>query len=209
MGKGNESLAREKNLIIDNDKTKYADLQKKYKYLLEYYLHNKINFKKYEDLIDNSNLFIGKNAKYRSLNEYLNLNYLFLINNLFVEKLSIEDINLILTKFNKDVVDDELINLVERTFKDVIYDNYMKGEYQSDIYKVCYGAFIPSNFVDNDALVFKIYYGKNLIDLSGQEFVDLHKKQLEFFTDIINQIKEEVKNTLNVNCEVLLEKDIY
>ena len=209
MGKGNESLAREKNLIIDNDKTKYEDLQKKYKYLLEYYLNTKIDFKKYEDLIDNCKLYIGKNPKYKTLNEYLNLNYFFLINNLFVEKLSIEDINLILTKFNKDNVDNELINLVERTYKDIIYGNYMKGEYQSDIYKVCYGAFIPSNFVDNDALIFKIYYGKNLIDLSGQEFVDLHKKQLEFFNDIINQIKEEVKNTLNVNCEVLLEKDIY
>ena len=209
MQKTNKKMAVEKGLFIMDDATKYNELVKIYKYLLEYYINSKIDLLKYEELIRDSGLYIGINSKYKLLNEFLKLDYIFLINNLFVEKLSVEDINLIMTKFNKENISDELIGIVERTYKDVIYDNYFKGEYQNIIYKVCYGPVVPFNMVDNNAVVFKIYYGKNLIDKDGDDFIKLHEKQLAFFDDLINKIKNEVKEKLNVNCEVLLEKDIY
>ena len=208
MSKNNELLVK-KGLIINGDTSKYNELTKIYKYLLEYYINSKIDLFKYEELINNSGLYIGKNSKYKNLNEYLRLDYIFLINNLFVEKLSIEDINMLMTKFDRNNISDELILIVERTYKDVIYDNFIKGEYQDIICKVCYGSVVPFNMVDNNALTFKIYYGKNLIDKNGDEFIELHKKQLEFFNSLIDKLKNEVKEKLNINCEVLLEKDIY
>lgn len=208
MSKNNELLVK-KRLIMNGDNSKYNELIKIYKYLLEYYINSKIDLSKYEKLIKDSGLYIGINSKYKSLNEYLTFDYIFLINNLFVEKLSIEDINLIMTKFNKENISNELIDIVERTYKDVIYDNYFKGEYKNIICKVCYGPVVPFNMVDNNALVFKIYYGKNLINKDNSEFIELHEKQLVFLHNLINELKNEVKVKLNVNCEVLLEKDIY
>ena len=202
-------LAVSKNLIIDGNEEKYNLLVRNYKYLLEYYINSKIDLLKYDNMIKNSDLSIGTNSKYKSINEYLNLDYIFLINNLFVEKLSNEDINEILNKFNKDDISNELITIVERTYKDVILDNYREDGYTDKIYKVCYGPIVPRNMVNNNSLVFKLVYGRNLIDVEGDKFIGLHKKQLMFLEDVINKLKEEVSNKLNIDCEVLLEKDIY
>lgn len=209
MQKINKKMAIAKGLFIVGDTTKYDELVKIYKYLLEYYINSKIDLSKYEELIKNSGLHIGINAKYKSLNEYLSLNYIFLINNLFVEKLSVENINLLMTKFDKNKISDELLNVVEKTYKDVIYDNYIQGQYQNIVCKVCYGPVVPFNMVDNNVLVFKIYYGKNMINLDGDEFIELHEKQLLFFNELISKLSSEVKEKLGINCEVLLEKDLY
>jgi hypothetical protein len=205
----NRELAVSKNLIIDGNEEKYNLLVRNYKYLLEYYINSRIDLSNYDNMIKNSDLSIGTNSKYKSINEYLNLDYIFLINNLFVEKLSNEDINEILNKFNKDNISNELITIIERTYKDVILDNYREDGYTDKIYKVCYGSIVPRNMVNNNSLVFKLIYGKNLIDVEGDQFIGLHKKQLMFLEDVINKLKEEVSNKLNIDCEVLLEKDIY
>ena len=202
-------IASEKKLVFNQDTHIYDELVYKYKYVLEYYISTIIDLNKYEKEIENSNLSIGKNIKYKKINNYLNIYYIFLINNLFVEKLSEEDIELLQTTFNKDNVSSELLNLIKKTYKDIIYDNYLEGNYNNSIYKVCYGPFIPSNMVDNDALVLKIYYGKNLINYDGEAFIKLSKKQLSFFKGLINKIKDEIQEKLDIKCEVLIEKDIY
>ena len=199
----NIELANSKGL----DKNLYQELAKKYKYILEYYLSTVIDFKKYEKEIENANLYIGKNSKYRSLNEYLDLDYIFLLNNLFIEKLSSDDINL-LKSFHGEV-SLIFIDLIKRTYKDVIYDNYLKEGYSDQIYKVCYGAVVPSNFVDNKSLVLKIYYGKNTKNIDGKAFIELHEKQLEFFLKLMKELINDIEEKLNIKCEILLEKDIY
>lgn len=205
----NENLAVEKGLISNDDKSKYNDLVAKYKYLLEYYINTQMDLSKYDNMIKNSGLYIGINNKYKSLNLYLNFDHLFLINNLFVEKLTTEDINLLIIEFNKENISNQLLEMVSRTYRDIIRDNYFKGEYTDLVYKVCYGPAIPSNMVDNDSLVFKIYYGKNIIDLDGEKFIELHEKQLSFFEELIKKLKNDVKESLNITCDVLLEKDMY
>ena len=205
----NINLAKEKGLIVNDDTSKYDKLVKNYKYLLEYYLSTKIDLSKYDNQIKNSGLGIGINPKYKSLNEYLDLDYIFFINNLFVEKLSTNDVDKIINSFDINNISSELLDIIEKTYKDVIYDNYFKGEYQNIICKVCYGPLIPTNFVNNNALVFKIYYGKNTINLNGDDFIELHEKQLEFLNNLINDIKKEVNEKLNIDCEILIKKDIY
>ena len=143
------------------------------------------------------------------MNMYFDLDYIFLINNLFIEKLDESDLNL-LKEFNKNNVSNELIDMIKRTYKDIIKDNYLNGEYTDKVYKVCYGPVVPINFVDNDSLVFKIYYGKNTKEiLDTKEFVTLNKKQIELFNGLVDDIKKDVKNKLNIKCEILLEKDIF
>lgn len=200
-------LAKEKGLIKDDDDTIYQLIVKKYKYLLEYYLSTIIDFKKYENEINNSDLYISSNTKYKNLNVYLDLDYIFLINNLFIEKLDENDLNL-LKNWNDNQISDELIDIIKRTYKDVIKDNYFKNEYHDKLYKVCYGPVVPINFVDNDSLVFKIIYGKNKIDLETKEFIALTRKQNELFNNIINKISKEVSDKLGIKCQILFEKDI-
>ena len=208
MGKINKELAIKKGLIINDNIDKYNNLVEIYKYLLEYYISSKVDLSKYDEMIKNSDLFIGNNNKYKVLNKFLNLDYIFLINNLYVEKLSDEDINKLLS-FDKNNITNDILNIIERTYKDIILDNYKDNEYSNKKYKVCYGDIVPNNMVNNDSLVLKIYYGKNTKEVSGNEFIELHKKQLVFFEKLINNIKQEVNSILNINCEVLLEKDIY
>lgn len=208
MDRINENMACEKGLIINEDKTKYYEIVKKYKYLFEYYLSSIINFSKYDKLIEASNLYIGKNKKYKALNAYINSDYLFLINNFFVEKLSVDDLKLI-SNFDQDVISNELMELIKRTYKDIIKDNYYEGEYTDKTYQVCYGPIIPENFVDNDSLVFKIYYGRNLKDFAKDDFIKIHKEQLNFFKQLINEIKRDIMDNFSVKCEILIEKDIY
>ncbi len=202
----NIELAKSKGLISDNDSL-YKELEKKYKYLLEYYLSNEIDFTKYENMISTSNLYIGKNKKYQGLNEYLKLDYLFFINNLFIEKL--DDNNLTLLKnFNKDNITEEVVNMVKNTCKDVIYDNCFKGNYTDQIYKVCYGPVVPINFVDNNSLVFRFIYGKNLIETTGDNFFELDKKQYIFIDETLGKLKQEIFDKINMNTEILITKDI-
>ena len=208
MANYNKELINEKGLINNDDTKKYDKLIKNYKYLLEYYISTKVDLSKYEKIIKSSDLGISINPKYKSLNEYFNFDYIFLINNLFIEKLSLEDIDKLIN-LNKDDITSEILNIIEKTYKEVILDNYYDNCYHDEPYKVCYGDAILSNFVDNNALVFKIYYGKNSINLDGDEFLKLHEKQLSFLKDLIDIIKKDVKEKLNINCEILLEKDIY
>ena len=106
----NIALAEKKGL----DKSKYDKLVKNYMYLLEYYINSKIDLSKYDELIKNIYLYFGINTKYQSLNEYFSFNYIFLINNLFVEKLSIKELELLDSFYY--IVNNELIDLVDRTY---------------------------------------------------------------------------------------------
>ncbi len=205
----NRNLAIEKNLIKNEDDSKYKELEKKYKYLLEYYLNNIIDFKKYEKIIRDSNLYIGNNSKYKSLNEYLDLDYLFFMNRLFIEKLDKEDIDLLTNKFDYNNIPNTLLEMVKMTFKDIVKDDYLEDKYTENKYKVCYGPFVPFNFVDNDSLVFRLYYGKNLKELDGDAFLELHQQQLDFLKKLALDFSREMKEKTGIKCEVLIEKDIY
>ncbi len=203
----NIELAKSKGLITDNDAL-YKELEKKYKYLLEYYLSTVIDFNKYENMINTSNLYIGKNSKYQRLNEYLKLDYIFLINNLFIEKLDNSNLDL-LKNFNKDNITSNLIDMVKNTCSDVIKDNYHKGNYIDEIYKVCYGPVVPFNFVDNNSLVFNFIYGKNLIEVNGDKFFELDEKQNKFNNETTEELKKEKLDKTGLKAEVLISKDIY
>lgn len=209
MKKINMELAREKGLIANQNFDVYNEITKAYKYVLEYYLNSVIDLKKYDEEIKKSNLYIGMNKKYKQLNSYLDLNYIFLLNRLFIEKLDKKDIDLLKNSFNKNKISDELISMVKRTFKNVIYDNYLDGQYVEKVYKVCYGAFVPLNFVDNDSLILKIYYGRNEKKiLDTKEFIALDKRQVDFFSELINELKKDIITKLKIKCDVLIEKDI-
>ena len=209
----NESLAIEKRLIIDNNKNTYMSLQHVYKYLFERYLVSKVNLKRYNDLIKNSELDFGvphptQEQLATNLKEYLSFEYIYVINNFFIEKLELNDLDLLKEYLKKGTFEfnSKMQKFVERTYKDVIKNNYHKGEYTDKKYSVCYGAAIPSNFAYNDELVLKILYSKNKIKLADNDFLKNMREKEKFLNEIIMLLKQEVLTRLGISCSVLVEK---
>ena len=97
----NIELAKQKGLIVNDDNSEYVLLENLYKYLFENFLNEQVNLKKYDEELLNSELDFGiahpsQEQKGNSLNDFIKYNYIFLLNDFFIEKLSIEDINILM-----------------------------------------------------------------------------------------------------------------
>ena len=204
----NVKLAINKGLIKFQDFSLYEKLRKYYRYAFEFYLNSMINFSEYENEIYNSGLYFGINPTFKGINEYLNLDFIFFINDLFVEKLDKNDIETILNTFKYGTVSNEILNIVKRTYKDVVKNNFKFGNYSDENYRICYGDPIPYNFVDNDSLVFRIYYGRNTIKLSDKEYIELHDKQINFLKNLIIRLKNDIERKTELKCNILFERII-
>lgn len=209
----NENLAIQKGLIINGNNERYVYIQNIYKYFFEKYLLEKINILHYNNLIKDSNLDFGvphptKEELATNLNEYFNFEYIYLINSFFVEKLSIEQINMLVEcSIRKDFAFSlEIREMIESTYKEVIRKNFFKGEYVDKRYKVCYGAVTSSNFANNDELVLKILYSRNTKQLSDSEYIVNIKEKKKYLNDLTKLLKEEILSKLGVECTVLIEK---
>ena len=204
-------LAKEKKIIEeDSSLTQYNKLENFYKYLFENYLLRHVNIKKYDEKIENSNLYFSTHKPEQlisGLNEYLNLNYIFVLNNFFIEKLSDEDLVFLKNELlkNENEFTDEMDIFIKRTYKEIITKD-KKDDSSIKSYKICYGPAIPSNFALNNALVLKIFYGKNIKTLSDEEFLQNLKNQRNILNTLKNNMEEELSSTLDIPVTVMYEK---
>ena len=206
----NKELAIQKGLIVDNNNSKYIKLENTYKYLFEYWLVSQIDLEKYNQKIKNSKLDFGipnpnKNQLISGLKEFLNLDYIYIINNFFIEKLNINDKN-ILNNFSQGKPNEKELNLIRRTYKEIIKNNYLHQEYTDKIYNICYGYAIPSNFALNNNLVLKIYYSKNKYRLDDEKFIENISLKKEFLNKISENIVKDIKNRLDIDTTIMIEK---
>ena len=208
----NKKLAISKGLITGDNYDLYSNVANAYKSIFEQILLSKVNLKNYDSLIEKSNLDFGisnprKEQLCTNLSEYLNCKYIYLINNFFVEKLSLDSIELFKKYINKENVDNNnLLTIVKSTYKEVLKDNYRRNGYSNEKYKVCYGSFIPSNCVNNDSLVLKIVYSRNTKQLSDDDYIRNMREKGEFLDSIVKDISVDLKNNMNVDCDVIVEK---
>ncbi|MDY3759656.1 MAG: hypothetical protein SOZ72_09815, partial [Treponema sp.] len=120
MHNSNIKLIKDKNI---SDK-EYDVLKRTYKQLFEIYLQNKIDLKSYDNKIKDSGLDFGRGNPSKlnlvnDLGEYLGLNYIFIINDFFIEKLSVNDLNELRRVYQEKKYDLNTINLIEKTYKEV------------------------------------------------------------------------------------------
>ena len=186
----NIELAREKGLIVDDNNELYIIIENLYKYLFEYYLINKVNLKLYDDEILNSNLDFGishpsNEEKGNILNDYINLKYIYILNNFFIEKLSLDDINKLKESLNIKYLkpNKELLEIINRTYKDVIWNNYTYKGYVDNNYNVYYGEFQPENFVDNDSSM------RNMLDAKEPTYKSENRNTVNRIAGIMNRIR--------------------
>ncbi len=209
----NIELAKQKGLIVNDDNSEYVLLENLYKYLFENFLNEQVNLKKYDEELLNSELDFGiahpsQEQKGNSLNDFIKYNYIFLLNDFFIEKLSIEDINILRNslKLEKLVPTKELMDIIKRTYMDVIKNNYTKKGYVDEVYKVSYGEFHPGNFVSNDALALKIFYGKNKKQMTDEEYLKNMKDKKDYLNDLVSRLKNDINEKIGINVEILIEK---
>lgn len=186
----------------------YKELENKYKKYFEKNLMSKVDLSKYDyELITSSLDFgnINKSIKlFSNLNEYFNLNHIYLLNNFFVEKLTKDELDILKSDNEK-----ELLKLVENTYKEVIKNNYNNEKYNENVYKICYGLYpTPENLIDNNSLVLIIYYGKNNRKFGKEGYIDNYRKKREFLKEISAKIEDEISKKLEIPVKVLFEKII-
>ena len=122
MQNSNENLIKSKNISLEE----YGILKKTYKQLFEIYLQNKIDLKLYDNKIKNSDLDFGKGHPTNSnlindLGEYLGLDYIYIINDFFIEKLSINDLNEL-----RKVYQEKKYNI--NTIKEAVHERFNRDQ---------------------------------------------------------------------------------
>ena len=206
----NEELVEKKNLKGNNFDL-YLNLSNLYKFLFEQYLTYNVNLDKYDKMLTESNLKIipanKDNPTLNELNEYLNYKYIYMLNYFFIEKLDESDLNVLkgindITKIDTNAIYD----LINRTFKDVINNNYVKNHYEDSEYKICYSSIASEeNLARNNAVVLKIYYSVVDENLELNETIEKNKQIKNLIKYVSDQIKKDIESKISINCDVLSE----
>jgi hypothetical protein len=205
----NIKLARSKGLVKDDDYTIYLRLQEFYKKALDMYLLRSSSITKYNDEIKNSELDFGvmpesnKNPYHKF--SFLNLDYIYVRNFIFIEKLNIETINFLVERININNydIDDHLLKMIDLTYKDVIVDNYRNDTYEEDA-ETCYGPALPTNFVLSNKLTLSIQYGKNKEQLEKEEFYKNQNEKDKFLKQLTEEIEQSIGKELKMETKVLI-----
>ena len=203
----NENLIKSKNISLEE----YVILKKTYKQLFEIYLQNKIDLKLYDNKIKNSDLDFGKGYPTKSnlindLGEYLGLDYIYIINDFFIEKLSINDLNELRKVYQEKKYNINTIKMIEKTYKEVLNNNFVNGKYVNEPFNRCYGPVIPKNFALSDSLVIKIIFGKNTKQYDDEEYLVNAKAKTNFLNILCNDLKKEIEENLGIKVTILREK---
>ena len=169
---------------------KYYTLYKNYKILLDKYLLNRLSLKQYDNMINNSNLrFIPVDNNDMDYYQYIStmgLNFIYLTNNIYVEKLSNEDINKIINRSYEELVNpsSELMDIVSRTYENIICDSY------DNTGKLSFGI-REDDFADN-----------GITDSMLRE--DNYDKQQEYLNNIIKLMQDNANKKIGNDINVTL-----
>ncbi len=184
----------DKNLISKNEflQDNFLLMQIKYRQSIEEVLKSIINFKELDDYCTKEiKVPINDDWEDNFYHKFSTLNskYIFLRNNIHVEKLKNEDIEKIKRAiFNENLLDKEF---VLRTLKDVLYED---GDY------VFYGVAMDENRVDSQSLVFEFSYDDSKCSI--EEGILIKK----ICDNILNNIKERIESNLNCHVELIINK---
>lgn len=188
--------AIEKGLIVNDNQSIYLKVLDIYKKAFEEMINKSINLEKYNLLMNTSELYFSESKiikeKYKT---YLNFKYLYLLNAFYVEKLELKDIEILK---NKEDIDDDVLEIVKRTYKKIIKKDNVKT--------ITYGDRLEETTVENGTIVFKLTYGKNTKSFDDENQKVLSRKQRKFLEKLIELLETEMKNTFNENCKIWIEK---
>ena len=209
MIKENAEISEEEDLIknglYDNNgfTKKFFKVYRAYQILLDKYLLMKYPLKKYDECIANSGLLFlptkNEQKDYFQYTSSMNLKYIYLRNNIFVEKLSNETIekilNLPIAEINNP--SKETLSIIEDTYKDVI--DYCSGKEYTGVSN--YGPNTEEFWFESDEMVFGIAFddfGENGLG-DSEAWLDNNFKQIDFMNDLIAKMNKECSEIFKKN----------
>lgn len=186
----------------------YCLLEGLYREYLEQYINKKGNLFSYDQQILESPLNF-KQVKSTEKDFYQfssNMHYFYIRNTLFIERLSIDDLNLLIAKYNSGVtlLDDDIIELLERTYPKVIVpfvsNTQMAGDYTN------YGPLSDGYFAPVNALVIGFRYDMYEEETDQKDddiWFDTYAKQREFLQAFLPVISETLNTHFAVPCTII------
>ena len=202
-----EKLLIEKGLYQDGTfSNKFYKLYRYYQILLDKYLLDKFNLEEYDNRIANSDLLfipVKKEDKdYYGYMSSMGLKYIYLRNNIYVEKLSNEDIDKIINLSGEEInkPSKEIMDIIDRTYQTVI--DYCGGKKISGISN--YGPDTDNFWFDSSELVFGLIFDDFADDnLNDDEWLENNFKQTEFINNIIDEITKKCSTIMNKKVNVI------
>lgn len=170
------------------------DAKKIYKEAFCQLFNENIDIVSFNEKIENANLYFGPS---NDINCNINSKYFSILNNFYFNNFSSEDIQKL---ENKKEIDNEVFDLVARTYKECLKKNGVSG--------IMYNPPRPEHYVVNGSLVLEFVYGKNTKQISDDKYLDLYRKQKDFINLIVEEIKKEVEEKLGINCEIFISKRV-
>ena len=169
----NNDLLVEKGFKIDDENNEYFKLLNKYKKLFEEYLKEKLPLELIDDNMKKSDLKFVPIKKddmdFYQITSTMGHSYIYLRNNLYIEKLSKEDLEYL---SKKDKLDDDAKEFIKRTYLTVI------NPYENDEKRIIfYGPENEKHLCDSTDVVLGIRY--NEFETNGMSDEDFQKNFLE------------------------------
>lgn len=200
----NESLF---NDMDNNMKETYLEIYSIYRKLFSEYIIDKLQIKNYDFELMNSNLNFVKVIEkdmdiYQNFNKEI-LNYFYIRNNLYIERLTPSERKILYTKFLSGdySLDENTKVIIENSYKRIIFEDIHKDGSN------CYINMGPDNsdyYVPNQSIVIGFRYDEfNLNNLSDEQWDNLHDKQLLYLSEFLLKMSKEISSKVNIPIQVI------
>ena len=198
------------NLQKTKDK-QFAREYNLYRKLFTEYLIKKLELKKYDGEIINSDLnFKTVDEEKKDVYQYFlgdELKYFYIRNNIYIERLTEEEKRFLDNKLKEgnETLDDETQKFIEKTYAKMIFEDVGQDGKK---YITFYGPNSSSFTAENDSVVIGIRYDEFYSDgLDDETWDDLHMKQMMYLEDVIYKLVDEQAEKLSVPMTVLQYSD--
>lgn len=196
----NNDLLVKKGFKIDEENNEYFTLLNKYKKFFEGYLKEKLPLELIDDNMKKSDLkFVPikkEDMDFYQITSTMNLDFIYLRNNLYIEKLSKEDLDFL---SKKDKLDEESKDFIKRTYQTVI------NPYENDEKRIIfYGPENEKHLCDSTDVVLGIRYNEfEQNEMSDEEFQKNFLEQLRLIAQVSTLLEIASPNELGSVVKVI------
>lgn len=194
--------------LTKEEKETYMMLYSAYSEAFRDYIIKKLNLKIYDnDLLDSPLNFKENDEEQMDLYQSItkdNLKYIYIRNNLYIERLTYEERTNLLNMYLKksEANPKQIEKFVEDTYKKVIFEDISKS---GEIRRINYGPDNPLFFASNNSLVLGINYDEfSLNGLTDDEWSKQHDEQGDKLVSLVNNIINNESDKLDVPLRVIL-----